>query len=74
MARKFQQIIQKKKLDTFKFIPIQRIEYHALKEIRNIRNEDILPILNIMKETNLLKDLIEINPTLYIIIFLISYP
>jgi hypothetical protein len=68
ITRKFQQIIEEQQLLKYKIIPIQRLKYHAIKEIKNIRDEDFLPILNLMKETELITDLIEINPKFYIII------
>lgn len=69
MSRKFKKIIEEKNLDQFDFIPVPRLKYHAFKEIKNIKDDDFLPILNIMIETNLLKDLIEINPAFHIILF-----
>jgi len=69
MSRKFKKIIDENNLDQFDFIPVPRLKYHAFQEIKNIKNEDFLPILNIMIETNLLKDIVEINPALYIILF-----
>ena len=68
ITRKFQQIIEEQQLLKYKIIPIQRLKYHAIKEIKNIKDNDFLPILNLMKETELITDLIEINPKLYIII------
>ncbi|MBD3211632.1 MAG: hypothetical protein GF311_03410 [Candidatus Lokiarchaeota archaeon] len=69
MSRKFKKIIDEKSLDQFEFIPVPRLKYHAFQEIKNIKDEDFLPILNIMIETNLLKDIIEINPALHLIKF-----
>lgn len=69
MSRRFKKIIAEKNLDKFNFIPVPRLKYHAFQEIKNIKNEDFLPILNIMIETNLLKDIVEINPALHIILF-----
>ena len=69
MSRRFLSIINENKLTEYDFIPIQRIKYHALSTIKNIKDEDILPILNVMKETELLNNLIEINPTFQIIVF-----
>ncbi|MBY8981356.1 MAG: hypothetical protein KGD57_00275, partial [Candidatus Lokiarchaeota archaeon] len=69
MARRFQQIIKENSLDDFKFIPIQRLKYHIANQIKNLKDDDFLPVLNIMKETKLIQDLIEINPTLSFILF-----
>ena len=69
MSRRFLSIINENKLTEYGFIPIQRIKYHALSTIKNIKDDDILPILNVMKETELLNNLIEINPTFQIIVF-----
>jgi len=70
MSRKFKDIITEQKLDQeFKFIPSEILKYHAFLNIKNIKNSDILQILNIMKETNLLSDVIEINSTFHLIIF-----
>ncbi|MHA1271892.1 MAG: hypothetical protein ACTSQS_00495 [Promethearchaeota archaeon] len=69
MSRRFKSIISEHKLDEAVFIPIHKLKYHAFQEIRNIKNKDILPILKIMKETGLLKDIVEINSTLQLIIF-----
>jgi len=69
MSRRFLSIINENKLTEYGFIPIQRIKYHALSTIKNIKDGDILPILNVMKETELLNNLIEINPTFQIIVF-----
>ena len=70
MSRKFKDIINDQKLDEeYKFIPSERLKYHAFLNIKNIKNSDILQILNIMKETNLLSDIIEINSTFHLIIF-----
>ncbi|MHA1293099.1 MAG: hypothetical protein ACTSQJ_10555 [Promethearchaeota archaeon] len=69
MSRLFKKIISEQKLDEFKFIPVQRLKYHIFQSVKNIKNSDILPILNIMKDTQLLNDIIEINPTFHIIVF-----
>ena len=69
MSRRFKEIINEQKLDEYKFIPSERFKYHAFLNIKNIKNSDILQILNIMKETNLLSEIIEINSTFYLIVF-----
>ncbi|MHA1149508.1 MAG: hypothetical protein ACTSR8_14835 [Promethearchaeota archaeon] len=68
MSRRFQSIISEHKMDDDKFIPIQKLKYHAFQEIRNLKNNDILPIVNIMRDTGLLNDIIEINSTLQLIV------
>ena len=68
ITRKFKGIIEEQQLSAFKIIPIQRLKYHALNEITNLTEDDFLPILKLMKETNLIKDLVEINPKFHIII------
>jgi len=68
MATRFKKIITEQKLDQYKFIPIQRIKYHVFQNVRNIKNADILPILNVMKDTKLLYDIIEINPAFHVIV------
>lgn len=67
MSRRFIKIIQEHNLDSLKFIPIQNLKYHLFSEIKNLKNSDILPILNLMKETLLIRDIIEINTTLQFI-------
>lgn len=69
MSRRFKKIIAEHKLDEHQFIPIQRLKYHVFQNVRNIKNSDILPILKIMQDTNLLKNIIEINPTFQLIVF-----
>lgn len=69
MSRKFQEIIYKHNLNDYSIIPLQRIQFHAFEEIKNIKKSDFLPILNLMKRTNLLYDIIELNPTFYLIVF-----
>ncbi|MFX1277651.1 MAG: hypothetical protein ACFFAT_21740, partial [Promethearchaeota archaeon] len=69
MSRKFKQIISENHLSDHNFIPSERLKHHAFLNIKNIKNSDILPILSIMKETKLLNDVIEINPTFYLIVF-----
>ena len=69
MSRKFMFIIDENKLIEYDFIPIQRIKYHAFSTIKNIKDEDFIPVLNIMKETNLIDDIIEVNPQFHIIVF-----
>ncbi|MBY9004584.1 MAG: hypothetical protein KGD73_11470 [Candidatus Lokiarchaeota archaeon] len=68
MSRRFIQIIQDHDLDTLEFIPIHNLKYHLFNDIRNLKNSDILPILNLMKDTLLIRDIIEINTTLQLII------
>jgi hypothetical protein len=69
MSRRFLSIINEYNLDTLDFIPIQRIKYHTFQHIKNITNDDILPILNVMENTHLIRNLIEINPQFHIIVF-----
>ena len=69
MSRRFKSIITENDLSIYNIIPVTRIMYHAFLEIKNIKENDILPILNAMKDTNLLRDIIEINPTFHIIVF-----
>ena len=67
MSRKFNSIIKDYDLDKLKIIPIQQFKYHAFTNIKRIKNDDFLPVLNLMKKTQLLSDIIEINPTFHII-------
>lgn len=69
MSRRFLSFINENKLNNYEFIPIDAIKYHAFNSIKNIKNNDILPILNAMKNTKLINDIIEINPTFHIIVF-----
>ncbi|TFG25495.1 MAG: hypothetical protein EU532_11595 [Promethearchaeota archaeon] len=69
MSRKIMYIIDDYKLSEFAFVPIQSIKYYAFSTIKNIKDEDFIPILTIMKETNLISDIIEINPQFQIIVF-----
>ncbi|MHA1689292.1 MAG: hypothetical protein ACTSUN_08155 [Promethearchaeota archaeon] len=68
MTRRFQKIMKEHELTQFSMIPIQRLKYHAFQEIKNIKDVDILSILKIMKNTNMIEDIIEINPTLTLIL------
>ena len=70
MSRRFKSIINEHNLSDFNIIPVTRIMYHAFLNIKNIKEKDILPILIIMRDTNLLSDIIEINPTFHIIVFI----
>lgn len=70
MSRRFKSIINEHNLSDYNIIPVPRIMYHAFLTIKNIKEKDILPILNIMRDTNLLSDIIEINPTFNIIVFI----
>jgi len=69
MSRKFNSIIKDYELDKLKIIPIQQFKYHAFTNIKSIKNDDFLPVLNLMQKTQLLSDIIEINPTFHIIVF-----
>ncbi len=69
MSRRFKSIISDHNFSNYNIIPVPRIMYHAFQTIKNIKEKDILPILNIMRDTNLLSDIIEINPTFHIIVF-----
>ena len=68
-SRRFMSIIDEHKLNESAFIPVQKLKYHAFQNIRSIKNSDILPILKVMQDTNLLKDIIEVNSTLQLIKF-----
>ncbi|MFO8018033.1 MAG: hypothetical protein R6U96_05315 [Promethearchaeia archaeon] len=69
MTQKFKAIISEHKLDEFQFIPVQRIKYHAFQDIKNIKDEDIMKILEVMDKTNLINNIIEINPAFKVITF-----
>ncbi len=69
ISRRFSSLINEYKLNEFKFIPFQRLKHHVFLNVKHIKDKDILEILTIMKDTHLLNDLIEINPTFYIIDF-----
>ena len=69
MSRKFNSIIKDYEFDKLKIIPIQQFKYHAFTNIKSIKNDDFLPVLNLMKKTQLLSDIIEINPTFHIMVF-----
>ena len=69
MSRKFNSIIKDYDLDKLKIIPIQQFKYHAFTNIKSIKNDDFLSVLNLMKKTQLLSDIIEINPTFHIMVF-----
>ncbi|TXT59948.1 MAG: hypothetical protein BAJALOKI2v1_150038 [Promethearchaeota archaeon] len=70
MSRKIKSILKETQLDEkYRFIPLQRLKYHIFENIKNIKDSDILPIVKIMKDTNLLNNIIQINPTFYLISF-----
>ena len=69
ISRRFLSIINENKLTEYGFIPIQRIKYHAFSTIKNIKDEDFIPVLKVMKETNLINNIVEINPQFQIIVF-----
>ena len=69
MSRRFLSFISENQLNKYDFIPVDEIKYYAFKNIKNIKDIDILPILNAMKDTKLLEDIIEINPTFHILVF-----
>ncbi len=69
MTRRLQRIIKENNLSEFKIIPIQRLKYYAFSNVKNIKDTDFLPILNLMKETKLIGDFVEINPKFHIIVF-----
>lgn len=69
ISRRFNEIIDENNLSDFKIVPLQRLKHYAFLNIKNLKDDDFLPILNLMKETQLLNDLIEINPTFYVLIF-----
>ncbi len=68
MSRQFKSLISEHKLDHYRLIPIQRLKYHVLSNNKRLKDEDILPIVNIMKETKLVGDIIEVNPTFHVIV------
>ncbi|MFW9943346.1 MAG: hypothetical protein ACFFFT_20090 [Candidatus Thorarchaeota archaeon] len=68
MSRQFKSLISEHKLDHYRLIPIQRLKYHVLSNNKRLKDEDILPIVNIMKETKLVGDVIEVNPTFHVIV------
>jgi hypothetical protein len=68
MSRRFLKIIRENNLDKKDLIPIQQIKYHIFSTVKNLKDEDILPIFNLMKETNLIRDVIEINPFFHLIV------
>jgi len=69
MARQFKSIIDEQKLFKYLIVPIQRLKYYAFSTISNIKDSDIIPILKVMKETKLINDIIEINPSFQVIKF-----
>ncbi|MFX0187800.1 MAG: hypothetical protein ACFE8A_08695 [Candidatus Hodarchaeota archaeon] len=69
MSRQFKSIIIEQNLNNYVLIPIQRLKYHAFQNIKNLKDTDVLPILNIMKETKMLNDIIEISSPFYVIVF-----
>ena len=68
MSRRFIKIIEENKLDEKDLIPIQQLKFHVFSSIKSLGDEDILPILFLMKETDLIRDIIEINPLFHFII------
>jgi len=69
MSREFNSIIKDYDLNKLKIIPIQQFKYHAFMNIKSIKNDDFLPVLNLMKKTQFLSDIIEINPTFHLMVF-----
>jgi len=69
VTRKLKYIIEEQQFSEFKIIPIQRLKYYAFNQIKHIMDKDFLPILKLMKETELIRDLVEINPQFHIIVF-----
>jgi len=69
VTRKLKYIIEEQQFSEFKIIPIQRLKYYAFNQIKHITDKDFLPILKLMKETELIRDLVEINPQFHIIVF-----
>ncbi len=67
MSQRFIKIINDNKFNDYKIIPAQRLMYHIFLNVKNIKEQDILPILNVMKDTKLLNDIIEINSTFFIL-------
>jgi len=69
MSRQFKSIIAECKLNNYKLIPLQRLKFHIFLQNKSLKNKDILPILNAMKDTRMLGDLIEINSVFHVIVF-----
>ncbi len=69
MSQRFTKIINDNKFNAYTIIPAQRLMYHVFLNVKNITEQDILPILNVMKDTKLLNDIVEINSTFFIVIF-----
>ena len=69
MARQFKSLIDEQKLFKYLIVPIQRLKYYAFLSILNIKDSDIIPILKVMKETKLINDIIDINPSFQVIKF-----
>lgn len=68
MTRRFKKIMVDYGLDKFKILPIQRLKYHAFQGVKNIKDSDVLSILNIMKKTGMVGEIIEINPQFHVIL------
>lgn len=69
MSQQVDVLIKELKLNEKSIIPVNRLIYHSIKNVKRIQNEDFEPIFDIMKETGFLKDFIEINPELSLIVF-----
>ncbi len=69
MSHKIHSIANELNLKEYKIIPDQRLMFHSLKNISQIKREDFEPIFNVMKETGFFNDFIEINPKLSLIVF-----
>lgn len=69
MSQKINSIINELNLRDHKIIPNDRLIFHSLKSIHQLKNEDFDSIFNIMKETGFFNDFIEINPELSLIVF-----
>ncbi|TFF87086.1 MAG: hypothetical protein EU550_04075, partial [Promethearchaeota archaeon] len=69
MSRRIKKILTENNLDTeFRFLPEQHIKYLIFSNLKNIKDEDILPILKIMNDTGLFQDIIEINPAFRLVL------
>ncbi len=69
MSQKINSIINELNLKEYKIIPNDRLIFHSLKSVPQLKNEDFETIFNIMKETGFFNDFIEVNPELSLIVF-----
>ncbi len=69
MSRRFISLISEQKLNSYKLVPIQRVKYHVFTNVKNLKDNDLLPILQVMKNTKLLNDIVEVNPAFQLVVF-----